>query len=243
MMAFFYRLCTLAMQIQTLHSLQVQNMKYSLIVLFSISVSTDVFSQDSLDLKKIRKSVSDTTSGPSYETFIEKFNTSPLSLSVDEGTILYYGKLFKDYKPYKINFDEIEFTKLVSKKKHKQAISKGEDLIKSDPANLELLLALLTCYEEADLASKASLTKSKIELLVSSILAHGSGESKNNTLKVVSVGDEYAIMGILKITGLSRSSLMTSSSVLDTWKAKDRNGKRIDYFVEVVHNSQALSDK
>lgn len=153
--------------------------------------------------------------------------------------MIYYGRLFASgYKPYKLNFAEIDFIKLVGGKKYKQAVPKGEDLLKEAPAHLEVLARLFTCYNKLGLLDKANLTKAKIDLLISSILAQGSGQSKDNTLKVVSVGDEYAVMGVLGFSGTSRSSAITGVSILDTWKVKDPKGNRMDLYVEVLVNQQ-----
>ena len=220
-------------------------MKHFIIFLFYLTASADVFSQNHLDLEKIRKVVLDSSLYFSYNSLVEEFNTNPSMIDIGKGTIIYYGKLFtKDYKPYKINFDEIEFTKLVSRKKYKQAIPKGEEIIKHDPVNLEILSELSLCYKRMNSTDKAELTKIKVGALLSSILNYGSGLSKEITLKVISVGDEYAAMGMLGISGISMNSSISVPSILDTWKAKDKNGKRIDFFVEVLNNLQALpSDK
>ena len=219
-------------------------MKHFIILLLFITASTESFSQNPIDLNKIKKAVIDTSSIFSYYSLVEKFSSNPSLLDISDGTVIYYGKLFtKNYKPYKINFDEIEFTKLVAKKKWKQAITKGEEIIKSDPTNLEILSELSMCYKKTNLPDKSELTKSKVDLLVSSILAYGSGLSKENTLKVISVGDEYAVMRMLGISGISRSSLISATSILDTWEAKDKNGKRIVFFVEVLNNLQEMPNK
>lgn len=220
-------------------------MKHLIILLLFTVASSDIFSQGSLDLGNIKKAALDTTSKFSYYPLVEKFNSNPLVLNIPEGTVIYYGKLFtRGYKPYKINFDAIEFTKLFVKKKYKKAIPKGEEVIRTDPANLEILSKLSMCYKKAGLIDKSDFINSKVDLLISSILTYGSGQSKENTLKVISIGDEYAVMGMLGISGISRKSSVTAPSIIDRWAAKDKNGKRIDFFVEVLNNPQAFtSDK
>ncbi len=54
---------------------------------------------------------------------------------------------------------------------------------------------------------------------------------------------EINSMGMLGISGISRTSLISALSILDTWKAKGKNGKRIDFFVEVLNNLQDLPHK
>jgi hypothetical protein len=212
-------------------------MKPYLILLLFVLAATKLLSQTSIDLKEIEKMTTDSTASPSYSVLVEIFNSSPSALNVHEGKLIYYGRLFSaSYKPYKLNFDEVDFTKLVGSRKYKQAVPKGEDLLKADPANLEVMARMFTCYKKLGLHDKADLTKAKIDLLVSSILAQGTGRSKDSTMKVVSVGDEYAMMGVLGISGITRRSSITGVSILDTWKVKNSKGNRIDLYVEVLIN-------
>jgi hypothetical protein len=216
-------------------------MKHILILIICFATSIATFSQAQLDLDEIKKLAEDSTSSSNYRALVEEFNHNPLALDTTRGRLIYYGNLFRGYDLYKINFEEINFTELVLKKKYKQAIPKGEDLLKSDPVNLEILSKLLTCYNKANIKDKAELTKAKVDLLVTSILTHGDGLSESKTLKVISVGDEYAMMGMLGITGMSRNSKLSTKSAFDTWKAKNSKGKRIDFYVEVLFNLQAAS--
>ena len=217
-------------------------MKHVIIFLILIVQGSLSFSQNVFDLEKIKKETLDTTASSTftYNSLVEVFNTNPSLLDISKGAVIYYGKLFrKDYKPYKFDLKEIEFSKLISKKKYKRAIAVGEEIIKKDPANLEILEKLFVCYKKVGLNDKANITEIKLGLLVSSILAQGSGQLKENTLKIISVGDEYTIMRALGISGISRNSVMTGQSTFDTWKAKDSKGKRIDFFVELLINLQA----
>ena len=213
---------------------------YLLILIYS-TTSIPSLSQIPIDLNKIKEFVVDSTSTSNYRSLVEEFNQNPSALDTNKGSLIYYGKLFGNYDLYKINFDELNFSELVLKKKYKQAISKGEDLLKSDPVNLEILSKLLLCYNKTDNKGKEEITKIKVGLLTTCILTHGDGLSDSTTLKVISVGDEYAMMGILGISGMSRNSKMSAKSTVDTWKAKNSKGKRIEFFVEVLYNLQAQS--
>ena len=210
-----------------------------LLILICSTTSITSQSQIPIDLNKIKEFVEDSTSISNYRSLVEEFNQNPSALDTNKGSLIYYGKLFGKYDLYRINFDELNFSELVFKKKYKQAIPKGEDLLKSDPVNLEILSKLLMCYSKTDNKGKEELTKVKVGLLITSILTHGDGLSDSATLKVISVGDEYAMMGMLGISGMSRKSKMSGKSTVDTWKAKNSKGKRIEFFVEVLYNLQA----
>ena len=210
-----------------------------ILILICFATSTVALSQAPLDLNEIKKFVKDSTSISNYRSLVEEFNQNPSSLDTTKGSLVYYGKLFAGYDLYRINFNELNFSELVLKKKYKQAIPKGEELIKSDPVNLEILSNLLICYNKTHNKAKEELTEIKVGLLITSILTHGDGLSGSTTLKVISVGDEYVMMGTLGINGVSRNSKMSASSILDIWKAKNSKGKRIEFFVEVLHNLDA----
>lgn len=215
------------------------HMKSCLSLLLFMLIGINLLGQPSFDLKEIEDLTTDPGADPSYSVLVEIFNNSPSALNVHEGKLIYYGRLFApNYKPYKLNFDEMDFTKLVGGKKYKKAVTKGEDLLKAAPANLEVLARLFTCYNKLGLQDKANLTKAKIDLLVSSILAQGSGQSKDNTIKVVSVGDEYVMIGVLGFSGTRQNSSITGVSILDTWKVKDPKGNRRDLYVEVLVNQK-----
>lgn len=218
-------------------------MKQIIIFLILVFSGSFCFSQTIFDLEKIKKETLDTTASSTftYNSLVEVFNNNPSLLDISKGTIIYYGKLFREgYKPYKFDFKEIELSKLISKKKYKRAIVVGEEIIRRDPSNLKILKELFVCYKKVGFNDKANITEIKLGLLVSSILAQGSGQLKENTLKIISVGDEYTMMRVLGISGISRNSVMTGQSTFDTWKAKDPKGKRIDFFVELLINLQAL---
>jgi hypothetical protein len=212
-------------------------------LLIYFAFQTCLFGQRKSELDSIKKLVGDSLSRPNYQSLIEMFNENPATLDSTEGSIIYYGRIFNGYDPYRINFDEIDFEKLVGKGQYKAAIIKGEELLKTDPVNLEVLSILITCYNNAHLNNKKELTKTKVDLLTNSILMYCNGSSETNTLKIVSIGDEYAMMKKLKIIGLSRVSQFDNGSTVDTWQAKNPQGKRIDFFAEIVLNIETLSGK
>jgi len=214
-----------------------------LLAILYVPFETCLFGQARLELDSIKRFVGDSLSSPNYQSLITKFNETPVALDSAEGSKIYYGRIFKGYDPYKINFDEFDFEKLVGKGKYKAAITKGEEMLKTDPANLEILSMLVTCYNNTHLYDKKDLTIAKLELLTKAILMYGDGLSEKNTLKIVSIGDEYAMMRQLKVVGLSRNSRFSGQSTFDTWQAKNQQGRRIDFYAELLLNTETLPGK
>lgn len=217
-------------------------MKKIIIVALLAALYSGVVAQ-TISLDSIKNFVEDSLTTSNYRSLLGEFSNHPEALDSKQGSIVYYGRIFNGFDPYKFDFDEIDFEKLVQKRKYKAAIPKGEELLKVDPANLEVLSMLYTCYTNAQLTGRKELTKIKLDLLTESILMYGDGSSESSTLKIVSIGDEYAMMRILKVVGSSRTTKFLPQSALDIWQAKNSKGKRIDFFAELMLNSETMRGK
>jgi hypothetical protein len=86
-------------------------------LLIYFAFQTCLFGQRKSELDSIKKLVGDSLSRPNYQSLIEMFNENPATLDSTEGSIIYYGRIFNGYDPYRINFDEIDFEKLVGKQR------------------------------------------------------------------------------------------------------------------------------
>lgn len=199
-------------------------------------------SQNTIDLEEIKRLTKDSTSRYFYDTLVSDFMTVPHSFEMTKGLNLYFGKLYSSYyKIYNFSHDEVEFDKFLSRRNYKKAIPLGEEILKHDPVNLEILLKMLTCYIDTDEKKLTDLTRTKISVLYNAILYSGTGENKELAYKVVAIGDEYAIMGILGVQGLTRISSMNISSTTDSWKIRDqKTGDKRDLYFEVLINKSAM---
>lgn len=201
-------------------------------------------SQGSINLDEIKRLTKDSTSRYLYDTLVHDFLTIPHSFEMTKGLNLYYGKLYSHYyKIFNFSDEETKFNQLLSKRKYKQAILVGEEILKNDPVNLEILLKILACYTESDNKQLIDLTSAKINILYNAILHSGAGEDMESAYKVIAVGDEYAMMEILGVQGLTRHSRMKTSSTIDSWKIRDQEtGNKRDLYFEVLINMSAMSD-
>lgn len=194
----------------------------------SILLASHSFGQRNLDLKLIDKLTNDSTSEYFYSKIVFEFQHSPATIDPLKANYLYYGKLFtKTYKMFQFSADENEFNKLLGKGKYKKAIPLGENILQSDPANLDIISKLNICYKKEKQIEKADTGLLRQNILLNTVLTSGTGQEAENAFKIVAIGDEYIIMSLLGITGLSRQSIMKGTSTIDTWKIKEtKSGKK-----------------
>ncbi|MFT4092768.1 MAG: DUF4919 domain-containing protein [Niabella sp.] len=207
-----------------------------ILIIITHIICTETYSQTLPDSATLKKVVEDSISPYGYTGLLKKFNDSPEFLYPSEGRILYYGQVFAPaYRAFSSLFLNSAFNELANKRNFEAAIQEGEKILLTNPASLKVLLVLLNCYAELKKESDAKLTKTKLDLLLASILAVGKGDSDSTTLKVVSVEDEYAIMAMLGIKGKSRRSIAgKTGSFVDRWSIKYNKENR-DFFVEVLY--------
>ena len=207
---------------------------------FLLLFTNFLFGQTSLDLKEIEKQTNDSTSDYFYPRLISEFNNQPQYFDTVKAKFLYYGKLYtKNYKMFQFSTDEIEFNKLLSKGKYKKATPIGEKILQENPANIEILSKLNLCYKKTGLTENADTTLNKLNLLLNTVFKSGTGKEQENAFKVVAIGDEYAIMAWLGVSGLSRQSLMKGGSTIDSWKVRDsKSGKKYDMHFEWLVNAE-----
>ena len=199
-----------------------------------------LFGQSSLDLKEIEKQTNDSTSDYFYPRLISEFNNQPQYFDTVKAKFLYYGKLYtKNYKMFQFSTDEIEFNKFLNKGKYKKATPIGEKILQENPANIEILLKLNLCYKKTGLTQSADTTLNKLNHLLNTVFKSGTGKEQENAFKVVAIGDEYAIMAWLGVSGLSRQSLMKGGATIDSWKVRDsKSGKKYEMHFEWLVNAE-----
>lgn len=202
-----------------------------------------LYAQGTVDLDEIRRLTQDTNSRYFYDTLVNEFLTDPNNIELTKGKSIYYGKIFsRYYKVYEFSDDENIFHEQVAKKRFWQAIEIGERILADDPINLDILMNMFQCYREVGLLQQARMTGRKIDILYNCILFSGTGETRETAYRVISVGDEYVIIGMLGHNGLSRQSFMMGNSIIDSWTIRDeKTGVKKDLHFEVIVNEEAMS--
>lgn len=178
--------------------------------------------QRRIDLVTLKTIVTDPNSASFYDSLVVKFVKNPKSIDLTMAVRLYYGKMYsKYYAPFKVTEQERAFNKALKRRKFKKAIPIGEAILKSDPVSLETTVNLLIAYKQEKLFEKEDLLGSRLKVLMKAVQYSGTGDDEASPIKVVSVGDEYAIMAIMGYVPVKRSSVMTLSSTIDSWIVRD----------------------
>jgi hypothetical protein len=196
------------------------------------------FGQTKIDLKEIEKLTKDSTSAYFYSTLISEFNNHPKVFESAKAKFIYYGRLYTNsYKMLQFTADDKQFNNLLSKGKYKKAIPFGERILQEIPANIEIISKLHLCYDKSDMKEEADTALTKLTILLNTVLESGTGQNPNEAFKVVAIGDEYSIMALLGLSGITRQSLMKSTSTIDSWKVKEiKSGKKSELHFEWLVN-------
>jgi len=196
-----------------------------------------------VNLEEIRKLAADDATAYYYDSLVQDFLTNPGDFEMSKGITLYYGKLFSDdYEPYAFSPQVTNFDEAFRVQNYRRAIVLGEKIVKKDPVDFTVLLKLLKCYLEEKEEEAAQFTRMQVDVLYKAILHSGDGSTPESAIKVLQIADEYAIMALMGIEGVSRRSQMGDNSILDVWKVRSaaKGGKEVMYF-EVLSNKERKS--
>ena len=216
--------------------------RFVLILILGFSLADHQGECQGIDLEEIRTLTHDSTSKYFYDTLVKEFFVDPGHFEMTKGMNLYYGKLYsKYYRPYAFNEQERKFDELMKRGYYAAAISIGEEIRKKDPVNFELLLKLLKCYQETKQTEMAELANLQARILHNAMLHSGTGETIESPIKVIAIAEEYVLMSIMELRGLSRKTTRTGSSVIDSWKVQPskKEAKREIHF-ELLLNLDAM---
>ncbi len=210
--------------------------KFLLSFVFPFAIQATLLGQVP-DLNALRTLLSSDSGKKAYTELLKDYEIDAFSLDIQDGVILYYGRLFQPgFMPFNIDPRSGKFERQVIKGRFKKAIPMGERMLASDPLSLEMLMKMLVCYRQSGDNARADSIQPKIEFLMAVILAQGSGKERENTLKVVTIADEYAAMAYLRVKGVSRKTEMLPNSALDVWAAVDSDGKEGTLYVELLRD-------
>lgn len=199
------------------------------LLLFLMISGIAVQGQGKPGMADIEHNVQDSASVYFHERLLFRFLTLPSLLSTEEGRHLYYGQ----YKMRKRNPSEEEraFFELVSANKCREAIAAGEQLLKTDPVNLEILGRILQCYSTADRENPQGPHQfTQFRILLDAALSSATGPETHKTYTVMNVVDEYIIAGTqgIDLMQFRRRSQAVPEGMIDHWK---KGRRKISFLV------------
>jgi hypothetical protein len=127
-----------------------------------------------------------------------------------------------EYNPYASDLHEIinECDKLIDAGKFNEAVEKAKIGLKKDKYNIQLLVRLADVYGKVGDVESADKYRKLWSGLVSSILAAGDGKSAGSAFTVISIGEEYAVLQVLKLKPAGQKHAVIDDVNFDVFKVK-----------------------
>jgi hypothetical protein len=177
------------------------SLKYQLsfILVFLIGIGSGL-SQNigSINFSKIRAEIEDPASEYYYPALLRRIWADDTTLTVKHYKRLYYGSVFQDtYHPYGASDSKKAFTEIYSNRKYKDAIIKGKEVLLENPVDIEVTLKMIYSYLELKDTASAKIYGHKYFNFLDVIYASGDGQTAQTAFVVISVDDEYRIVGDL----------------------------------------------
>jgi tetratricopeptide (TPR) repeat protein len=163
-----------------------------------ISGSTRFRNFTSFETKTLDKLATSRKSRYYHRTLRERFDTDPRSLGLDDWFMLYYGTAFSgDYNPYETNQDVNDMVmKLTEGTPDVALCTAALSMVKKDFTRFRLYFPLIDLLIKSGDFDQAHTLAYTFYCLTRAILASGDGKSAQTAYIVVSVPDEYMILGM-----------------------------------------------
>jgi len=202
------------------------------ILVFTVVVVTcSLWSQKigRIDFDQIKMNISDSSSHFYYPNLLNRMWSDDSTLSQKDYQHLYYGSVFQPtYHPYGATFTKKEFNQIYATNNVDLSIDKGLDVLKENPVDLEVTLKILLLYLSKGDTFSAKIYARKYFGMLDEIYASGDGDSKESAYVVVSVDDEYRIIGDLGLSVKQQILIDDCDLLLIVKKGQKRfGGKKI----------------
>lgn len=162
--------------------------------------SAQIYAQNigRIDFSEIKKEIENPESNYYYPSLLERIHADDTTLNYSDYKHLYYGNVFQEnYHPYGITDLKKEFNAIYKSRNYEQALLKGKDVLAENPVDIEVTLKMIiACLETGDTLS-AKIYGKKYFGFLDVIYASGDGKSLETAYVVISVDDEYRIVGDL----------------------------------------------
>jgi len=190
-----------------------------------------------IDFDQIKRNITDEKSQYYYPSLFQRILANDGSLTHKDYKHLYYGSVFQDYyHPYGDSFSKKEFSETYQTGNNKQIIEKGILVLQENPVDIEVTLKVLLAYLDEGDTAMARIYGKKYYSFLDVIYASGDGESIETAYVVISVSDEYRIVGDLNLS-VKQQYLIDDCDLLRFIKKGQRRirGKKIKELYFNVH--------
>ena len=190
-----------------------------------------------IDFDQIKRNINDKKSQYYYPTLVDRLLKDDSTLTYKDYKHLYYGSVFQDYyHPYGDSFSKKEFSEVYSTGNNQKIIEKGILVLQENPVDIEVTLKILLAYLEEGDTAMARVYGLKYYSFLDVIYASGDGESIETAYVVITVTDEYRIVGDLNLS-VKEQYLIDDCDLLRFEKKGQRRvrGKKIKQLYFNVH--------
>ena len=190
-----------------------------------------------INFDQIKRNITDKKSQYYYPTLIHRILANDSTLTHKDYKYLYYGSVFQDnYHPYGDSFSKKEFSDIYATGNNQNIIEKGILVLQENPVDIEVTLKVLLAYLAEGDTTMARVYGKKYYSFLDVIYASGDGESMETAYVVVSVSDEYRIVGDLNLS-VKEQYLIDDCDLLIFEKKGQRRvrGKKIKQLYFNVH--------
>jgi tetratricopeptide (TPR) repeat protein len=182
--------------------------------------------------------INDPKNGYSFAKLQDKFTKNYAEMGLDEIFMFYFGTTSqKNYSPYALPMiikpisEQMEG--FLGKKEYSACIKTGQDFLKQYPAAIEIYLPLAIAYYESGDFVNYSEAISKYHAFINAILATGDGKSTQSAWVVISVRDEYVVLGYLGLTTSSQALLNDNGHSFDRMNCANENKDEFSFYFNI----------
>jgi hypothetical protein len=181
------------------------------IFLFSHTVLSQSPNGEKPDYQKIKSEITDKKRESYYPKLMDRFEKRDTTLVAADFKNLYYGYVFqKAYDPYKHSSNDDELKKFFMKDSlgtsdYEPFIKLAEKSLKETPFDLRLLSTLGYLYHMSKDDIMAKKTGYMANNLFKTIISTGDGLTCETAFHVISVDNEYSILGVFELESKGQS--------------------------------------
>lgn len=208
----------------------IRNLRHTIFFLL-LFTAANLYSQrvGKIDFYKIKKNITNQESNYFYPSLLARIWANDTTLTYNEYKHLYYGNVFQTYyHPYGASFLKKDFNEVYAEGNALKSIKKGLDVLAENPVDIEVTLKILLAYLELGEREMARIFAKKYYGFLDVIYASGDGESLESAYVVISVDDEYRVVGDLGLS-VKQQTLIDDCDLLVFVRKKQPkyNGKKI----------------
>ena len=182
-------------------------LKYLLLLFIGLNFSNNSNSQviSLVNFDLIKDQIMNAQSPYFYPELVARLRKKDTSLNHIDYHHLYYGSVFlRSYQPYGVSNLKKKFLDTYQEKDYKKAVTVGQNVLKENPVDLEVLLKMSISHLELGNDGEKRAYAIQYFSFLDVIYRSGTGRNLNSAYVVISVDHEYFILSDLSLTAVAQ---------------------------------------